>query len=198
MNPYAAGMGGQRERRADAERNIAAILAAALDCFAADANASMAAVATAAGVGRVTLYAHFPSREALLEAVLTHAMGLESAALDAEETELGPADEALTRVIRSSWETIDRCGRLRAAALRALGEERLRRHHDPVLARLERLLERGRAEGVVRTDLPLGWLVTTAYSLMHAAGEEVDAGRLATADAPDVLAATILRALAPA
>jgi hypothetical protein len=38
--------------------------------------------------------------------------------------------------------------------------------------------------------------VATFYSLMHGAAEEVDAGRLDPAQAPGVLAATILAALA--
>jgi AcrR family transcriptional regulator len=61
-------------RRADAERSIAAILDAGLACFGTNPDVTMTAVARAAGVGRVTLYAHFPSRQALLEAVMAHAI----------------------------------------------------------------------------------------------------------------------------
>ncbi|MGH3403828.1 MAG: hypothetical protein ACRDRJ_15215 [Streptosporangiaceae bacterium] len=43
-------------RRADARRNIAAILEAALDCLARDPQASIADIAAGAGVGRITLY----------------------------------------------------------------------------------------------------------------------------------------------
>jgi hypothetical protein len=46
------------------------------------------------------------------------------------------------------------------------------------MARVERLIARGQDEGDLRTDLPRPWLVATFYSLMHAAAEEVDAGRL--------------------
>ena len=42
-------------RRADAERNIAAILEAGLACFSRNPDASLAEVAQAAGVGRITL-----------------------------------------------------------------------------------------------------------------------------------------------
>jgi hypothetical protein len=48
----------------------AAVVAAATRVFCEQPQVSMADIARAAGVGRVTLYAHFPSREALLEAVL--------------------------------------------------------------------------------------------------------------------------------
>jgi len=58
------------------------------------------------------------------------------------------------------------------------------------------LIDRGQGDGDFRTDLPRDWLVATFYSLLHAAAEEVDAGRLPHDRAPDVLEATILAALA--
>src|ERR1700731_535694 len=52
----------ERDRRADARRNIASILDAAQDCLSRDPTASIADIAQAAGVGRVTLYGHFGTR----------------------------------------------------------------------------------------------------------------------------------------
>ncbi len=183
-------------RRADAQRSITAILDAALACFASDPDASMTAVARAAGVGRVTLYAHFPSREALLEAAQKRAFAELSAALDAEDLDGVPAREAVARTVRSSWKVLDQHRGLMAASVRHLDPARLRERHDPVLARIERLIARGQDEGVFRTDLPGGWLVAVAYNLSHAAAEEVNAGRLSSAAAAEVLEATLLAALA--
>jgi hypothetical protein len=50
---------------------------------------------------------------------------------------------------------------------------------------------------VFRSDLPSEWLVTTTFSLLHAAADEVSDGRLAPSDAPDVLEATLSAVLAP-
>jgi AcrR family transcriptional regulator len=183
-------------RRADAERNIAAILDAGLVCFSRNPDASVTEVARAAGVGRVTLYGHFPSRQALVDAVLAHAIGQAHAVLDAEAVDHGAATDALSRLIRSSWRVVDHHRSLLAAAQRELPPARIRRHHDQAMARVERLIARGQDEGEFRTDLPRPWLVATFYSLMHAAAEEVDAGRLDPAQAGGVLATTILAALA--
>lgn len=63
-----------RALRADAQRNIAAILDAATECLARDPDLSLNDIARAAGVGRVTLYAHFDSRSGLVEAIVDRAM----------------------------------------------------------------------------------------------------------------------------
>jgi AcrR family transcriptional regulator len=186
-------------RRADAERSIAAILDAGLACFGTNPDVTMTAVARAAGVGRVTLYAHFPSRQALLEAVMAHAITQANQALELElETPDGmPASQALAELIRSSWRILDRHRSLLTAATHELGVARVREHHDRVLDRVDRLIQQGQVEGSVRSDLPRSWLVTTFYSLMHAAAEEVDSGRLPQAAAADALQATLLAAFAP-
>ena len=59
-----------RKPRADAERNRDRILEVAKDAFTKfGAEASLDEIAKQAGVGAGTLYRHFPSREALIEAV---------------------------------------------------------------------------------------------------------------------------------
>lgn len=62
-----------RRPRADSERNRQRLLAAARAVFGAGGpGASLEAVARTAGVGIGTLYRHFPTREALFEAVYRH------------------------------------------------------------------------------------------------------------------------------
>ena len=60
----------QRKPRADAERNRDRVLEVAKEAFTrSGADASLDDIARQAGVGAGTLYRHFPSREALIEAV---------------------------------------------------------------------------------------------------------------------------------
>ncbi len=193
-----------RPRRADAERNTTTIVDAGLDCFLADPQASMAAVARAAGVSRVTLYSHFPTREALLDAALDRAVDEAAATLEALDgeggvagagAEAGGVEEALGLLIRSSWRLLDRHSAVFAAASAALPPERLRERHDRILAPVRRLIGRGRESGELRADLSADWLVTVVYSLVHAAAAEVQAGRMAPDEAPEILTATVLAAV---
>jgi AcrR family transcriptional regulator len=62
-----------RAQRADASRNRERLLEAASDMFAVSGvDTSLEKIAKAAGVGIGTLYRHFPTRDALAEAVYRH------------------------------------------------------------------------------------------------------------------------------
>ena len=178
-------------RRATAERNVAAILDAAESLLARGAAASTSAVAAEAGVSRVTVYAHFPTREALLEAVVERVVGHATAAIAAVGIHRGPPDEALDRLIAAAWGEIDRNRAVATAASEQLSPAALARSHAALHEPITALVERGQAEGAFRADLPPGWLVSSYFALMHACGEDVRAGRLDADAAVPVLQATL-------
>jgi AcrR family transcriptional regulator len=66
-----------RPLRADAQRNRDRLIEAALDAFTDDdgADVTLESIAKRAGVGIGTLYRHFPSRDALVEAVYRNELG---------------------------------------------------------------------------------------------------------------------------
>lgn len=173
-------------------RNIANILGAATELLAERPDVSMNEIARGAGVGRVTLYSHFPSRADLVEAVVTKAITETDEALAAAGLDDLAPEAALRKLLSTSWRILDRVNRVRLAARPELGEERLRERHDPAFTHVERLITRGQQEGAFRTDLPLGWVVTVSYALMHAAADQVVAGQVTAADVPDLVADTLL------
>lgn len=86
--------------RADARKNYDQLLAVAAEVVATEgADASLRDIARQAGVGLGTLYRHFPTREALLEALLRN--GFDALTARAEELRAtSTAEEALVTWLR--------------------------------------------------------------------------------------------------
>jgi AcrR family transcriptional regulator len=182
-----------RPRRADAERSIAAILDAAVELLSERPDASMEDIAGAAGVSRQTVYAHYSSREALLDAVSDRAMAQAVAAIDEAQPEQGPPAVALERLVAASWRTVGRHARLLDSMHGQRSPEELHALHAPILARLERLVRRGKRAGVFDRRQPTTWLLSTVLSLSHGAAAEVRAGRMSAEDAGRALTRSVLR-----
>jgi TetR/AcrR family transcriptional repressor of mexCD-oprJ operon len=178
-------------RRAVAERNLEAILDATERLLERRSQVSISAVASEAGLSRVTVYAHFRTLEALLEAVVERAVQRASEALDAAEPDSGPPLAALERVVTVSWRHLERGKATARAAAEQLTPQAVGRAHEAARRPIRRLIERGRREGAFRTDVSADWLVTSCIALMHAAVDEVRAGRMSATVARRALLASI-------
>ena len=62
---------------------------------------------------------------------------------------------------------------------------------------MQDLIGRGQQAGAFRRDLPKQWLITTAFSLMHAAAEDASAGRIKADDSARLITATLIAAFTP-
>ncbi len=184
-------------RRADARRNIETIIAAAERCLARDPDASMSDIASEAGLGRVTLYAHFKTRAELVEVVARRVLADVNPILDGVDLRGDPA-QALARLVTASWEVTARSGSLIVAVERALPPEVVRDAHGGKLEdRVRRFLARGQRERTFRSDLSTDWLVALFHATLHTAATEVHAGRLATSEVAATITATLLAAYRP-
>ena len=163
-----------RRRRADAERSVAAILDAGLEALASDPDSSMSEIAGRAGVVRATIYVHFPTRTALLDAVMEHAVDQVVEAMKRAEPARGRPAEALERVLLATWRELARFHGLLALNTARLSAEELHRRHVPMLDQLEPLIERGQREGVFRSDLPIAWHLAVIRAIVHAASASIE------------------------
>ena len=181
-------------QREVAGRNAEAILDAAEQLLQSQGRANISAVAAQAGVSRVTVYAHFPTWTALLEAAVERAVRQTMTALQSVHPDDGPPVEALDRMLAATWQHLARYRAMAAAAAELLAPEAVTRTHQAAHHTIGALLERGQADGSFRTDLPARWLVTASIALVHACSDEVRTGHIDEHDAIRILT-TSVRAL---
>ena len=143
----------------------------------------MSEIARRAGVVRATIYVHFPTRTALLDAVMEYATAQVVEAMKGAEPQRGEPVEALERVLRATWRQLGQFHGLLALNMGRLSAEELHRRHRPMLDQLEPLIERGQKKGVFRRDFPIVWQLAVLRAIVHAASTEIRAGRLPESEA---------------
>lgn len=152
--------------RSDAQRSVDAILQAARDALAEDSTAGLSTIAARAGVHRVTLYRHFPTRAALDEAL--HNAYLDDTERAAAEIDLG-ADDLLAEIkalvrrvygVNIAWRT-----HAWAPAYSAGTPERKRRRHQAEMT--FQLFEAAQQQGLLRQDLDQSELLAVWGGPIH-------------------------------
>ena len=158
--------------RADAEKNYNKVLAVARDVFSEhSADASMRDIARRSGVGLATLLRHFPSRDALFEALLCTNLDALTQRADELEKAASP-DEALVSWFRE-WVAFAQSYRgvvAMMAAAHTNSESALYASCAAVHSASARLLRRAQALGKARNDINGDDL----FALMAALGWAVD------------------------
>ncbi|MEU5257298.1 TetR/AcrR family transcriptional regulator [Amycolatopsis sp. NPDC021455] len=139
--------------RADARRNRAKVLAAAEEAFAVDGLAvPLDDIARLAGVGAGTVYRHFPSKEALFQAVVLERIQQ----FAAEARELATAEDP-GEVFFGYFVRVIKQASLNRAICDALAESGGHAFKagagDEFRAALAELLTRAQAAGAVRADI---------------------------------------------
>ena len=160
----------KRKPRADAIRNRERVLEAAKAVFSQGGpEASLETVAKRAGVGIGTLYRHFPTREALYEAVYRHEVEQLVELARHLEAETAPV-EALRRWLQAGVEFMaTKKGMAAALAMAAQGSPDLVAYSlDRLTRALGELLRRAAAVGEIRVDIGPEDLVRALVGMCYA------------------------------
>ncbi len=171
------------------DRTAAAILDAAAQVLSEHGSrANMADVAAAAGVSRATVYRYYPDRDALLDALASHALADAAARLADAGLERAPVEEAIERIVRALTAVGDRYAVLvRAQVEGDPGEiERL------VAAPMRAVFARGIESGLLRQDLPAEVLLELFGGALVAALKLTERGQLGLEEASAATASVFL------
>jgi AcrR family transcriptional regulator len=168
-----------RRIRADARRNREQLLTAAVAAFSADSpEITLESIARNAGVGIGTLYRHFPSREALVDAAYRSELARLCDSVPVL-LESWPADQALRAWLELFGEYMT-TKRGMADALRmvvASGGDPFTESRSRLLAAFAALLAAGAADGTLRADVDAADVLASASGIWLAAGEPAQRAR---------------------
>ena len=162
-----------RPLRADAQRNRDRLLEVAAQAFSQEGpEVTLDAIAKKAGVGIGTLYRHFATREALVDAAYRNELARLCDAADDLLQDMDP-DKAM-RIWMDRFVDYMTTKRGMADALRALiasggdpfGQSRVR-----LTEAITKLLQAGAAAGLIRSDVEPGDVLTSLSGVSLAAGE---------------------------
>lgn len=176
--------------RADALRNRSALLDAAAEVLAETPQASLAEIATRAGLGRATLYRHFDSRRALQAAIREEALSRAADAL--ADADLSGCDTR--EAIRRAAAVLVPLG-MRFRILLSDGSDvdaEFVAARNEALAPLLAALARGVDTGELPRSAGVAWPGMILAALLMTAVRAADAGVVDPADAGELVATTFL------
>ncbi|MGF7162774.1 AcrR family transcriptional regulator [Rhodoligotrophos appendicifer] len=159
----------RRKPRADSIRNRERLIEAATQIFSAGGpQASLEAVAREAGVGIGTFYRHFPTREALFEAVYRHEVDLLGDL--AEQLANDEPVEALRKWLHANVRLVAaKKGMIEGLQLVAHGSSELKAYSfERLTGAIGLLLDRGIAAGAIRSDVSAEDLLRTLVGIFYA------------------------------
>jgi AcrR family transcriptional regulator len=173
------------------DRTRRALLDAATLVLGKEAGASLAEVASVAGVGRTTLHRYFATRQDLVRALVVDALDRVAEAITDAEPENGPVLDALQRVADAVIPQGPRLRFLYVEPAAYAAPDLLRRWYD-ALEPVADAVRRGQGDGSIRPELPVTWIVDLFAGAIMTAWDSVDEGRLARHDAPRLVLSTVL------
>jgi AcrR family transcriptional regulator len=177
--------------RADAARNLTAVLHAGARLLAEDPGTSMAAIAAAAGVDRTTLHRRFANREALLSAVFQAKLDSAEQVLNEARLTEAPVPVALHRYLEGiipvsrQWPVDTR------RMMKKDPEASVRREEQS--ARLDAFVRRTIDEGHLRPGTDAAWARAVLDGLVDTVAHQFPA--MEPPRAADLVAGTFLTGL---
>lgn len=168
-----------------------AVLEAATWLLGANPGASMQEIAAAAAISRASLHRLFPTRADLIAGIGDLAVERVTAAVAAACLDDGPALDALQRVAQELEPVVHQFWFLAIDAQLHESED-VRKADRQVHEALLGLFQRGQEEGVLRADLPTGWLLRAYGWLLYAAVTAARRGEIAPRDTARLVLSTFI------
>jgi len=151
-----------------------------VNALADQPRASMGEIASMVGLSRATLCRHFPTRDAMMQAMCEAGINSAEQAIARAQPGEGSAEQAIKRLIEEL---------LPIAELYAYVDQEIQTNEttearaQPLRASLIALFQQWQGSGILRVDLSAAWLLESMFALLRSAAAMIRSGRLARRDA---------------
>ena len=159
-----------------ASRSRSALLNSATELFLLNPTAAMTEVATHAGVGRATLYRHFETREQLVLALAKDSLEITDQVLQPLREQKMSAKQTLIEGLRVVMPIADKYHFL--LQLWTIGQEdpEVDEIYNRQLDELAALVERGKTERSISSEISTSWIVMLYDSLLYIGWWSIQSG----------------------
>ena len=168
------------------------ILDTAIRMLSENPAASMQDVARATGIGRATLYRHYPSRDDLIRAIRLRALEEYRGALLRADLRSMPAPEAIRHALGVLIPIVDRYRVLMSAPPADRADPAQRPLVDEIEGPIREAIERGQRAGELRADLPAALILRVFTGLLTTGRRVIADGVVAHDRAADLIATLLL------
>jgi len=162
-------------------RSENAIIEAGIETLLVNSSAGMTEIAEAAGIGRATLYRHFESREALIQALVMKCYEEIETALEPHRHLKGRA--ALETIIDLLMPIANRFKFLVNLWAIVEDDKAVKRIEEQMYEELYRVFDQAKKEGEVDAGLPIAWLTAFFDSALTAGWVLVEEEEMSSEDA---------------
>ena len=181
-----------KHKDARANRSRQALINAGIQLLIQHPGAFLKEVAEAAGVGRATLYRHFDTREQLIQEIALESLEMTDTAMAPVHARNGTARETLCDMFRVLMPMADRYHFLLSLWSLAEEDKQVNDIYQQQLERLHELIERGKQQGSIRSDLNSDWVMVMIDTMIYSGWWLIGEGKCDAEQAANNAISTLL------
>ena len=151
------------------QKSTRALLDASFAVLLHNPHASLSEIASQAGVGRATLYRHYPTRERLIQALALESLSMIADALSPIRSNGDVGMKAIQAMIQALLPLAQRYHFLQMIWTVAELDSEVWQHYETQMAWIAEWVSQGQASGEINPDLQVSWVVSVLDSMLYSA-----------------------------
>lgn len=178
------------------KKSTRALLDASFQILLTNPHASLSEIASQAGVGRATLYRHYPSREHLIAAIAVESLVLLKQQMQPIVDSNQQGIEAVQTLVDSLLPFADRFHFLQMVWTTVDMDQEVWGLYQELMAMIRGWVLQGQEQGEIKANLSVVWIVSMLDSMMYSASWLIAHGQMTEQEVRRQFMTTLIRGIA--